>query len=168
MVDPDDGAALESRPPLLEDLLKICRALNERGARYVVVGGMAVIHAGFVRATEDIDLLVDASPENVEKVREALSVLPDQAVREVQPADLERYVVVRVADEVVVDLMKSACGVEYAEAARSVEWATLHGVEVPFASPALLLKLKRTVREKDAVDRRFLQALLAGRKAPQG
>ena len=40
MVDPDDGAGVESRPPLLEDLLKICRALNERGARYVVVGGM--------------------------------------------------------------------------------------------------------------------------------
>ena len=59
--------------------------------------------------------------------------------------------------------MKSACGVEYAEAAGSVERATLHGVEVPFASPALLLKIKRTVREKDAVDRRFLEALLAGR-----
>lgn len=167
MVDSDDGAALESRPPLLEDLLTICRALNERGARYVVVGGMAVIHAGFVRATEDIDLLVDASPENFEKVREALSVLPDQAVREVQPTDLDRYVVVRVADEVVVDLMKSACGVEYAEAAGSVEMATLHDVEVPFASPALLLKLKRTVREKDAIDRRFLEALLAGRSEPR-
>ena len=64
MVDPNDGATLESRPPLLEDLLTICRALNERGARYVVVGGMAVIHAGFVRATEDIDLLVEASPDN--------------------------------------------------------------------------------------------------------
>lgn len=81
MVDSDDGAALESRPPLLEDLLTICRALNERGARYVVVGGMAVIHAGFVRATEDIDLLVDASSENFERIREALSVLPDQAGR---------------------------------------------------------------------------------------
>ena len=32
MVDPDDGAPLESRPPLLEDLLTICRALNERVA----------------------------------------------------------------------------------------------------------------------------------------
>ena len=29
MVDPDDGAPLESRPPRLEDLLKICDALNE-------------------------------------------------------------------------------------------------------------------------------------------
>lgn len=163
MVDPDDGAALESRPPLLEDLLKICRALNERGARYVVVGGMAVIHAGFVRATEDIDLLVDASADNFERIRDALSVLPDQAVRDVQPTDLERYTVVRVADEVVVDLMRSACGVEYAEAATAIESAVLQGVAVPFASPELLLKLKRTVREKDAVDRQFLEMLIAGR-----
>jgi len=161
MVDPDDGAGLESRPPLLEDLLKICRALNERGARYVVVGGMAVIHAGFVRATEDIDLLVDDSPENFERIREALSVLPDKAVRDVRPTDLDRYVVVRVADEVVVDLMKSACGVDYAEAIEGVERAVIQGVEVPFASPTLLLKLKRTVREKDALDRQFLELLLA-------
>jgi hypothetical protein len=138
MVDPDDGAGLESRPPLLEDLLTICRALNERGARYVVVDGMAVIHAGFVRATEDIDLLVDDSPENFERIQEALSVLPDKAVREVRPTDLDRYVVVRVADEVVVDLMKSACGVDDAEAIKGVERAVIQGVEVPFASPALL------------------------------
>ncbi|MBK9062927.1 MAG: nucleotidyltransferase [Acidobacteria bacterium] len=161
MVDPDDGAGLESRPPLLEDLLTICRALNERGARYVVVGGMAVIHAGFVRATEDIDLLVDDSPENFERIQDALSVLPDKAVREVRPTDLNRYVVVRVADEVVVDLMKSACGVDYAEAIEGVEPAVIQGVEVPFASPALLLKLKQTVREKDALDRQFLELLIA-------
>ena len=163
MVDPDDGAGLESRPPLLEDLLTICRALNERAARYIVVGGMAVIHAGFVRATEDIDLLVDDSPENFERIQDALSVLPDKAVREVRPTDLNRYVVVRVADEVVVDLMKSACGVEYAEALEGVEPAVIRGVEVPFASPALLLKLKRTVREKDALDRQFLELLIAQR-----
>ncbi len=166
MVDPDDGAGLESRPPLLEDLLTICRALNERGARYVVVGGMAVIHAGFVRATEDIDLLVDTSPENFERIREALSVLPDQAVRDVRPTDLDRYVVVRVADEVVVDLMKRACGVEYAEAIEAVEKAVIQGVEVPFASPELLLRLKRTVREKDALDRQFLEILIAQRASP--
>ena len=106
MVDPDDGAGLESRPPVLEDLLKICRALNEQGARYIVVGGMAVIQAGFVRATEDIDLLVEGSPENFARVQAGLSVLPDGAVREVTAEDLERYVVVRVADEVVVDLLR--------------------------------------------------------------
>ncbi len=166
MVDPDDGPPLDSRPPLLEDLLKICRALNEAGAKYVVVGGMAVIQAGFVRGTEGIDLLVDSSPANFERIREALSVLPDQAVREVRPTDLDEYVVVRVADEIVVDLMKSACGVDYAEASESIDPAVIGGVEIPFASPDLLLRLKRTVREKDALDRRFLESLIAQRARP--
>jgi hypothetical protein len=35
----------------------------------------------------------------------------------VQPADLKAFMVVRVADEVVVDLMASACGMDY-EAAK--------------------------------------------------
>lgn len=160
MVAADDGTPLESRPPTLEDLLTICRELNRLAARYIVVGGMAVIQAGFVRATEDIDLLVEASSDNFEKVRAALSVLPDRAVRDVRSGDLEKYVVVRVADEVVVDLMKSACGIEYAEAAASVEVVEIDGVPIPFASPALLWRLKQTVREKDRLDREFLARLL--------
>ncbi len=62
MVDDDDGAQpqLESRPPTLEDLVALCRRLNEEGARYVIVGGMAIIQLGLVRATEDIDLLVES------------------------------------------------------------------------------------------------------------
>jgi len=160
MVPSDDGARPESRPPLLEDLLKICRELNRHGARYVVIGGMAVIQAGFVRATEDIDLLVEASPENLERVQLALSILPDQAVRDVRPGDLDRYVVVRVADEVVVDLMKSACGIEYSAAAPEIRDVAIEGVPIPFASPSLLLKMKQTVRDKDKLDRAFLEELL--------
>ena len=53
MVDQDDGAAAESRPPTLNDLLTLCRELNERKAKYIVIGGMAMIQAGFVRGTED-------------------------------------------------------------------------------------------------------------------
>jgi len=161
MVDPDDGASLESRPPRLEDLLKICAALNANGSKYIVIGGMAVVQAGFVRATEDIDLLIEASPENIESIRTALSVLPDHAVRDVRPDDVHRYVVVRVADEVVVDLMKAACNIEYAEASQDVDVVTIRGVEIPFARPELLLRMKQTVREKDALDRRFLEELLA-------
>ena len=116
MVDQDDGAALESRPPTLDDLIDLCRRLNEEGAEYVVIGGMAILQLGFVRATEDIDLLVDASPENFERLRRAMLSLPDQAIEEVRPTDLDEYVVVRVADEFVVDLMKTACGVDYQEA----------------------------------------------------
>lgn len=159
MVSPDDEP-LEARPPGLSDLVSLCRALNREGARYVVIGGMAIIQAGFVRATEDIDLLIDTSPENLQRVRTALLDLPDRAIREMADDDLLRYAVVRVADEVIVDLMRAACGVEYPEANAMVEVVEIEGVPIPFASPELLWRTKDTMREKDRLDRVFLASLL--------
>jgi len=160
MVDTNDGEANESRPPTLTDLTNLCRALNEASANYLIIGGMAMIEAGYVRATEDIDLLVDASESNQKKLRSALMTLPDQAIREVQPTDLQKYAVVRIADEIVVDLMKSACGVDFNEAKDSVRRVTIDGVEIPFAAPELMWRLKQTKREKDKLDLYFLKELL--------
>jgi hypothetical protein len=53
------------------------------------------------RATNDIDLLIDTSPDNQDRVRRALMALPDQAIRDMSADDLEKYAVVRVADEIV-------------------------------------------------------------------
>jgi hypothetical protein len=49
----------EVRPPTLDDLRRICSSLEEQGARYVLIGGFAVILHGGERTTKDIDLLVD-------------------------------------------------------------------------------------------------------------
>ncbi len=65
MDDPDDAAY--ARAPEPEDLVRICRALNDAGTRYVLIGGFAVVAHGASRFTKDIDLLVDDSPENVSK-----------------------------------------------------------------------------------------------------
>ena len=161
MVDRNDDTAAESRPPTLNDLLLLCRELNVRGAKYIVIGGMAMIQAGFVRGTEDIDLLVDSSPENQAAVRQALQILPDKAVNELREGDLERYVVVRVADEVVVGLLLSAGGIAYAQAQTEAIVVDISGVPIPFASPRLLLRMKETGREKDALDLLFLRELLS-------
>lgn len=160
MVDTNDGQAGESRPPSLTDLLKLCRGLNDAGARYIVIGGMAMMQAGFVRATEDIDLLIDTSAENQQRVRRALMLLPDQAVRDVASDDVDKYSVVRIADEFVVDLMKSACGIEYEQARAFVSYVEMGGVRIPFASPELLWKMKQTRHEKDQLDLLFLKELL--------
>lgn len=160
MVDQDDGAKLESRPPSLNDLLRLCRELNKQKAKYIVIGGMAMIQAGFIRATEDIDLLIDSSMENQDQVRKALMALPDQAIRDVRPQDLDNYTVVKVADEFVIDLMKSACGIDYDNAKKLAETVTIEGVEIPFANAQLLWNLKQTKREKDGLDLMFLRELL--------
>ena len=160
MVDPDDGPAPEARPPGVTDLVSLCRSLNREGAQYIVIGGMAMIQAGFVRATEDIDLLVDTSPDNLPRLRRALSDLPDRAVRDMADTDLDRYMVVRVADEIVVDLMKAACGITFGEASELVDMVSIEGVAIPFAKPALLWRTKQTLRDKDRLDRVFLASLL--------
>jgi predicted nucleotidyltransferase len=156
--DANDGPY--AREPQVEDLVRICRALNERGARYLLIGGFAVIAHGGARTTKDIDLLVDASPENVARVTLALRVLEDNAADEVADTDVAQYTVVRVADEVVVDLMARACGVDYAEAAKDAETLTIDGVSIPVASLKTLIRTKDTVRPSDAVDRRYLEELL--------
>jgi hypothetical protein len=143
-------------------LVALCRELNHREARYIVVGGFAVIFAGHARLTGDIDLLVDTSLENESRVFKALESLPDKAVRELQPGETAQYTVVRVGDEFIVDLMKSACGIEYAEAARDIVYRDVDGVRIPFASPRLLWRMKApTRREKDAPDLVFLREYFA-------
>jgi hypothetical protein len=140
--------------------LLICRSLNDHGARYLVIGGFAIIAQGFTRATEDIDLLIEDSSANLEKVRAALQVLPDKAVREVTDEDLREFIVVRVADEVVVDLMLRACGVSFAEAESEIEYREIGGVNIPFASARLLWQTKQTHRDKDELDLQFLKTKL--------
>ena len=69
MDEPDAGAKpdpkdIEPRPPLQADLVRLCRELNQLRARYIVIGGFAIITAGLPRVTGHIDLLVAVDREN--------------------------------------------------------------------------------------------------------
>ncbi len=152
------------RAPTDSDLVALCRVLNQLGARYIVVGGFAITHHGYLRATEDIDLLIDVEPENQLRIKQALETLPEKAIRELGDADFRDYMVVRVSDEILVDVMTAACGIEYEEASRSVEIAEVAGVPIPFATPEVLLRMKQTYREKDIADRIFLHRKIAERE----
>lgn len=164
MADGDaDTRPLEAREPSTEDLAFLCERLNEAGARYLILGGFAMRAAGYDRRTMDIDVLVDVSGDNEARVIAALSLLSDGAARELVPGDIAEYVVIRVADEIVVDLMQSASGFDYATAAADVVHHRVGSVDVPFASPALLLRMKEgSVREKDRADAAFLRHLVGG------
>jgi len=72
-----------SRAPQVEDLVRICRSLNQHQARYLLIGGFAVIAHGAGRTTKDIDFLIDASADNVSRVRSALAILADNAAAEI-------------------------------------------------------------------------------------
>jgi hypothetical protein len=150
-----------SRAPELEDLVAICRSLNKEGVRYLLIGGFAVILHGLVRTTKDIDLLVDPSEENIRRLKRALGTLPDNAVALIADDDVGRYRVVRVADEVVVDLMAEACGISYEDAlAAGVEHRQLSDVTIPIAKKELLIRMKDTVRDSDKSDVGLLRGLI--------
>ena len=164
MADDCPSNELAPREPTVEDLRNLCRELNQRGARYVVIGGFAIRAADYTRRTMDVDLIVAADAENEARVFAALATLPDNAVRELQPGELKQHNVIRLPMRSLVDLMRSACGIEYDEAARDVVVREVDGVPIPFASPRLLWRMKiNTHREKDAPDLLFLRHWFAER-----
>jgi hypothetical protein len=146
-----------TRPPRREDLVKLCEELNRLGASYIIIGGLAMNNLGLVRTTEDVDILIDPSPENQRRVREALLILPEQAIRELgADEDLQQWVVTRVNDEITVDLMTEACGVRYEEAKADVQIREVQGVPIPMANRQLMIKLKQSLRPKDQIDLQYL------------
>ena len=173
MADENDhpgSSGLESREPTVTDLCALCRELNARDARYVVIGGFAMAALGYNRRTMDIDLLVDTSGDNESRVLEAISTLPDGAAREIKPGEIHEWTLIRVGEEIVVDLMKSACGVDFIQAQNEIEIRDVDGVPIPFASANLLWRMKAfTHREKDIPDLGFLREWFKsrGRVPPQ-
>jgi predicted nucleotidyltransferase len=55
-----------------DELLRALRAFEDQGLEYVLIGATAMGFHGLVRATEDVDLLIRPTPENVERLRRAL------------------------------------------------------------------------------------------------
>lgn len=124
----------------------------------------AILQHGFARANMDIDLLIDTSPENVEKIKVTMMCLPDGAAREVRVEDFDDCNVVRVADGVGVNLMKQACGIDYEEAFPKTMIKETMGVLFRMATLELFWKMRQTVRAKDEADRIFIQNKLAERE----
>lgn len=57
------------------DVATVIDALNRAGVRYLVVGGIAVIHWGYLRYTSDLDLVLELTPENLRTASAALAPL---------------------------------------------------------------------------------------------
>ena len=148
----------------MEDaLLDLLRRFQDEGVQYVLVGGQAVRLNGFVRATEDIDILLPSSIENGRRVIRALAFLPSgkdlQADWfEVSPGEPEN---IRIADDLLIDLLFAANGQTYESLQDSVSTLQIEGVAVRTLDIAGLLKTKTNYRPKDQIDREVLQRLKA-------
>ncbi len=125
----------------------------------MIIGGHACILHGLVRTTEDVDILVDDFEDNYRRIIAALSELEDGAARELTPQDFQENVVVKIADEVEVDVSRQAWKVSYADARNSICYTEIDGVRIPYAGLRSLIASKETYREQDRADLLRLRAL---------
>jgi hypothetical protein len=91
----------------------------------------------------------------------ALAELEDHAARELTPRDFAENVVIKVADEIEVDISRRAWKVSYAEAVSRSRVAELEGIRVPYLSLVDLIASKETYRERDRADLELLRRIAA-------
>ena len=144
-----------------DPLLHLLSRFAEEGVEYVLVGGQAVRLNGFVRATEDVDVLVRASRENGERIKRAMSFLPSAAELEVEWFDPRAGEVenIRVADEILVDILFAANGETYESVQPHVRTLLVEGVTLRLLDIDGLLKTKTDYREKDVLDKQVLRRI---------
>lgn len=137
--------------PDFKDLLNI---LARYRARYLVVGGYAVMRYTEPRFTKDLDLWVSASEENASAVFRALkefgAPLAGLAAHDFTE---QGYFYQMGKAPFRLDIMMSIPGVEFEAAWERREEALVDGVTVPFISRADLIRAKEaSARPQDLVD----------------
>lgn len=149
-----------SHPATLDDLKILLRSLNEHRVEYLLIGGYALAAHGYQRATTDIDVVVAATAEAGQRVKDALMVLPDQAAREIEPEWFEEGENIRVADAFVVDIMLNANGQTFESLRQFAQTLDLDGIPVQTVNLEGLLLTKQTTRDKDVSDRIVIERAL--------
>ena len=144
-----------------DQLLRLLRRFSEEGVQDVLVGGHAVRLNGFVRSTEDIDILLPSSIDNGRKVIRALDFLPSSA--ELDPTwfevDPQAPDNIRIADDLLVDLLFAANGQTFQSLQPHVRKIEVEGVPIATLDIDGLLKTKTDYREKDLIDKSVLTKL---------
>ena len=141
-----------------DEIIRVLHAFEVQGLEYVLVGATAMGFHGLVRATEDVDLFIRATPENVERLRQALrsAYAGDPHIDEIRAEDLlGEYPAVRYYPpdaDLFFDIMTrlgEAASYDSVEA-QIIEFA---GIRVRVATPRALYRLKKgTVRPLDRQD----------------
>ncbi len=125
--------------------------LQKREVEFIVVGGVACALNGFVRTTEDLDILVRSTPENISRVFAALSRWGDGYIRDLTPEDFAPIPgAIRLEEDFVLDMFTLLADKTYEEFLPDTR-ETEDGLK--YLSPAGLIETKRnSVREKDQID----------------
>ena len=130
---------------------------------FVVVGGLAVARAGYVRVTDDVDILVDAQPDNLHRLIGVLATFGEGAAAELAPDDFPvEEGAVRIAEDFDIDVFTQMSGRTYDELAPLSVNHDVEGEGVLFLGAEGLIALKAdSLRPKDQLDVQALRALLS-------
>jgi hypothetical protein len=146
-----------------DEILRVLRAFEEQGLEYVLIGAAAMGLHGVVRATEDLDLFIRATAENVERLKRAFRQAydDDPNIADISADDLlGEYPAVRYYPpsgdlyfDVLTRLGRAASFEDIEAMVMEVE-----GIQVQVATPQALFELKRnTVRALDHQDAEALR-----------
>lgn len=145
------------------DLRSLLAVLHDHDVRFVVIGGVAVGAHGFIRATEDLDIVPEPDPDNLRRLIGALealnTTLPTVGGRSFK-AESDGGVVRRGGNVTAMtslgglDVVQQARGVpSYSQLIEDAVESDLLGIPVLVCSLARLREMKRTQdREQDRAD----------------
>ena len=146
-----------------DEVIRALRAFEAVGLEYVLIGATAMGFHGLVRATQDLDLFIKATPDNIELLRAALRQAydADPKIDDISSADLlGDYPAVRYyppSGELFFDVLTRLGEVASFESVEA-EIKEVQGTKVRVATPLALYQLKKgTVREQDRFDAALLR-----------
>ena len=140
-----------------DQLLALLQAFQDEEVDYVLVGGAALNIHGIIRATEDVDVFVRPTGDNVDRLKRALRRLWDDSdIEQITADDLAGgYPTIRYGPpgvDFAVDLI-ARLGTEIGYDDVVAESVTIEGVEIAVATPSTLYRMKSgTVRPIDHAD----------------
>lgn len=150
-----------------DEIVRVLKAFAAARLEYVLIGATAMGFHGLVRATEDVDLFIRATPENVERLRAAFreTYANDSTIEDIRSEDLlGDYPAVRYyppTGDLYFDVLTRLGEAASFETVES-ETKEIDGVLVPVATPRALYRLKKgTVRPLDRQDAAALRERFA-------
>jgi tRNA nucleotidyltransferase/poly(A) polymerase len=143
---------------MLNQLRGVFASLQHHDVNYVVIDGIAAVLHGVPRATFDLDILIEATPENAEKLLAALESAQFGTVALTSIEDLLAHEITIFRDWVQVDVQTSTPGIDFATTWRNRETLNYQGQEFYVVCKADLIASKRAAgRAKDLEDVRLLE-----------
>lgn len=144
---------------LNQDFKEFIQSLNDNQVRFLIVGGYAVAFHGHPRYTKDIDIWIEISRQNAERVVNALTQFGFTSLNLTADDFLEPGIVIQLGyPPNRIDLLMGLVGVDFAACYASRIQTEIEGVILPFIDlENLILNKRASGRLQDMADVENLQ-----------